>query len=171
MRTLLSNLRTLLGPFLEITRTTVRLKTEIITLIDCARFVTTLHAAEQVLADPTKRSAFVAAAVALYQGPLLDGFHIRDAEAFTEWLRAERQHFQQLALQALSELKTEYTTGQQALTALETRQSELRQTMLRISGAIQVLEEVLSEPPSPPNGVVPHAEVLNGAGALLNVAN
>lgn len=45
----------------------------------------------------------------------------------------------------LSELKREYETGQNQLAALENRAEELRATMLRISGAIQVLEEGLSE--------------------------
>ena len=108
LRTVLSNLRTLLAPCLEITRTTVRLKPETVALIDSAGFVANLKAAEQAVADSAKRGALLAEAVALYQGPLLDGFHIRDAEAFEDWLRNEREHFQRLALQALSELIAHY---------------------------------------------------------------
>jgi hypothetical protein len=44
----------------------------------------------------------------------------------------------------LSELKSEYQAGQKMLVDLEARQAELRQTLLRISGAIQVLEELLA---------------------------
>lgn len=44
----------------------------------------------------------------------------------------------------LHELKTEYESGQKMLVDLEKRQAELQQTLLRISGAIQVLEELLS---------------------------
>lgn len=47
--------------------------------------------------------------------------------------------------QRLAELKTEYDSGQQVLVELEERQSNLRGTMLRISGAMQVLEELLAE--------------------------
>lgn len=43
----------------------------------------------------------------------------------------------------LKQLKEEYAAGQQMLADLEARQVELRQTLLRISGAIQVLEELL----------------------------
>ena len=46
--------------------------------------------------------------------------------------------------QRLAELKAEYQAGQKMLAELEARQAELRQTMLRISGAIQVLEEELN---------------------------
>jgi hypothetical protein len=51
--------------------------------------------------------------------------------------------------QRLGELKSEYQAGQKMLVDLEARQTELRQTLLRISGAIQVLEELLA-PGAPP---------------------
>ena len=44
----------------------------------------------------------------------------------------------------LEELKTEYKSGQRMLSELEERATNLRQTLLRISGAIQVLEELLN---------------------------
>jgi predicted nuclease with TOPRIM domain len=46
--------------------------------------------------------------------------------------------------QRLRELKTEYETGQKMLAELEAKQASLRETLLRISGAIQVLEEELA---------------------------
>ena len=46
----------------------------------------------------------------------------------------------------VSQLKAEQQKGQQMLAELENRQAELRQTLLRISGAIQVLEEILAGP-------------------------
>lgn len=42
----------------------------------------------------------------------------------------------------LDTLKTEYEAGQKMLADLETQQANLRDTLLRISGAIQVLEEL-----------------------------
>lgn len=45
----------------------------------------------------------------------------------------------------LAELKQEYESGQKMMTELETKQSNLRDTLLRISGAIQILEEELSD--------------------------
>lgn len=46
--------------------------------------------------------------------------------------------------QRLEDLKAEFASGQNMLNDLDTRQAELRQTLLRISGAIQVLEELLA---------------------------
>jgi hypothetical protein len=48
----------------------------------------------------------------------------------------------------LAQLKAEYAAGQKLLADLEAKQAELRQTMLRISGAIQVLEELLEAEPA-----------------------
>lgn len=49
-------------------------------------------------------------------------------------------------MERLQSLKAEFESGQQMLADLESRQTQLRETMLRISGAIQVLEEELNRP-------------------------
>jgi len=49
--------------------------------------------------------------------------------------------------QRLADLKSEYQAGQKMLADLEAKQADLRQTLLRISGAIQVLEELLGAAP------------------------
>ncbi len=46
--------------------------------------------------------------------------------------------------QRLTALKQEFESGQQMLADLQNRQAELQATLLRISGAIQVLEELLT---------------------------
>ena len=46
--------------------------------------------------------------------------------------------------QRVGELRAEQQKGQQMLAELEGKAAELRQTLLRISGAIQVLEELLA---------------------------
>lgn len=45
----------------------------------------------------------------------------------------------------LKELKEEYQKGQAQLVALEQETANLRNTLLRISGAIQVLQELLGD--------------------------
>jgi len=45
----------------------------------------------------------------------------------------------------IAELKSEFEAGQKLLAEYEAKQEELRNTMLRISGAIQVLEELLAK--------------------------
>lgn len=45
--------------------------------------------------------------------------------------------------QRLQELRTEFSQGEETLQELEDRVVTVRQTLLRISGAIQVLEEEL----------------------------
>lgn len=63
----------------------------------------------------------------------------------------------------LNELKTEFEAGQKMLAELETKQASLRETLLRISGAIQVLEEVLaSEQAMPVANSPPVAEPTGG---------
>jgi predicted nuclease with TOPRIM domain len=47
--------------------------------------------------------------------------------------------------QRLEELKKEYETGQARLRELEAETTYVRETMLRISGAIQVMQELLEK--------------------------
>lgn len=44
----------------------------------------------------------------------------------------------------VSELEAEYREGQRMLADLEAKQADLQQTVLRISGALQVLNELLA---------------------------
>jgi uncharacterized coiled-coil protein SlyX len=60
--------------------------------------------------------------------------------------------------QRLQELKAEFGKGEQTLRELEEQTATVRQTLLRISGAIQVLEEELGDTDQP-NGVVPELSV------------
>ncbi len=47
--------------------------------------------------------------------------------------------------QRLKELKAEFESGQKMLAELEAKQANVRESLLRISGAIQVLEEELAK--------------------------
>ena len=44
----------------------------------------------------------------------------------------------------LEELRSEFESGQTMMTDLENRRAQIRSSLLRISGAIQVLEEMLN---------------------------
>jgi predicted nuclease with TOPRIM domain len=65
---------------------------------------------------------------------------------------------QQQIQSRIAALKSEFETGQTKLRELEMQQSRIRETLLRISGAIQVLEEMLesnnaNEKPAPPDSL------------------
>jgi len=59
----------------------------------------------------------------------------------------------------LTQLKAEYEAGEQMLAELEQKQRALRDTLLRISGVVQVLEEELGKTAEPAE-----AAAMNGAG-------
>lgn len=62
----------------------------------------------------------------------------------------------------LRDLQTDYDGGLKQLRNLEERMTDLKQTLLRVSGAMQVLRELLDEtPPNPQQGTGPGE---NGAG-------
>ena len=54
----------------------------------------------------------------------------------------------------LETLKREFETGQARLREVEAQQAHLRETLLRISGAIQVLEEELAQASLPSSNQV-----------------
>jgi uncharacterized coiled-coil protein SlyX len=73
--------------------------------------------------------------------------------------------------QRLQELKTEFSQGEQTLQELEERVATVRQTLLRISGAVQVLEEELGHTDQPQrDGNEPSAEEAKVTGASAGPA-
>ncbi|NEO63522.1 MAG: hypothetical protein F6J98_25030 [Moorea sp. SIO4G2] len=63
----------------------------------------------------------------------------------------------------LQQLKAEYESGQKVLAELETKQANVNETLLRIAGAIQVLEEELTNAEQENNFVEPKvaSEIVN----------
>ena len=47
--------------------------------------------------------------------------------------------------QRLRDLREEFTAGQKMMTELDAQQTHLRSSLLRLSGAIQVLEELINQ--------------------------
>jgi hypothetical protein len=77
---------------------------------------------------------------------------------YQRWMKQDRSTSMRDQMeQRLQELKHEYEAGQKMLADLEQKKMNLEQTMLRISGAIQVLEEMLAADPSA-GGQVPAGE-------------
>jgi hypothetical protein len=56
----------------------------------------------------------------------------------------------EIARARLEELRREHASGLATLAEIQKREQELRTTLLRIGGAIQVLEELLGEQPDAP---------------------
>ena len=72
----------------------------------------------------------------------------------------------------LSTLKAEYKKGQSRIGQLEVESASLRETMLRISGAILVLQELLSPPtPSAVGSVNEAAETTARIGRSASTRN
>jgi predicted nuclease with TOPRIM domain len=85
----------------------------------------------------------------------------------TEALRDLREGttMEQKLQKRLEELKKEFEAGQARLREVETEGAYIRETMLRISGAIQVLEEALAretKPDEPAAADTPAAEKASG---------
>lgn len=67
------------------------------------------------------------------------------------------------AIERLRELRTEYATGESRLREAQEEQARLRDSMLRIGGAIQVLEEMIQQ-----SGIfTPQAEARNGETVVI----
>lgn len=64
------------------------------------------------------------------------------------------------AIERLRQLRTEYASGDTQLQELEERRARLRESMLRIGGAIQVLEELIEQSGAftPHEAVTPNGE-------------
>lgn len=65
--------------------------------------------------------------------------------------------------QRLADLKVEYQAGQKMVAELEAKKTEMRETLLRISGAIQVLEEELAKVDASPAAPPPTADTAEAA--------
>ena len=66
-------------------------------------------ATDEWAAGPERHIQQLEASAELYRGSFLDGFNIRDSESYNEWLRLERERWQQRWLAILTQLVDAYT--------------------------------------------------------------
>lgn len=102
LRVALSNLRALTGEKVAAGRESVQFRIEHGDWVDVAQFEVGARIAQNDL------SAEIAGSLEriadLYQGDFLEGFFVRDAPAFEEWMVVQRTRFRNMELQVLYEL-------------------------------------------------------------------
>jgi DNA-binding SARP family transcriptional activator len=99
LRKSLTNLRQLVGPHLVISRQIVNFALSSSYWLDVEELETTLE-------DPSTYSSIEALqhAIDLYRGDFLEGFYVRDAPDFEEWVRLEQVRLKNLVIKALHTL-------------------------------------------------------------------
>ena len=105
LRTALSSLQQQLAPYLNVTRQSLSINPDSNYWIDIVQLEEALDLSE---AEWAKRASFsratakkLEAALELYQGPFLNGFHVRDARGFEGWLVLEQERMKNRVLDAL----------------------------------------------------------------------
>ena len=105
LRDVLSSLRKYLNPYVTITRYSVSLNPEAAVWLDVNELEAALTLMQAEEGDLTAGTAEnLEAALALYQSDFLDGFYIRGARGFEEWLLVERERIRLGTLDALFSL-------------------------------------------------------------------
>lgn len=95
LRTVLANLRKLVGPYLKVER-------DVISFNRASPYWLDVELFETLLAASTSGSLQLAGqAIELYRGNFLEGFTVRNAPDFEAWQRQQQEHFHQMAIQAL----------------------------------------------------------------------
>ena len=118
LRKILSSLREIVGGELSVDRQTVSLDSGSALWLDTEVFEAQLLGvaagpqavrpqAAGILSENDVRQ--LEEAVGLYRGDFLEGFYVRNASAFEEWVLSERERFRQMALHALFRLVGHYT--------------------------------------------------------------
>ncbi len=109
LRKVLSNLRDLVGEHLIITPHTVAFNRESAYWLDVEAFL------ERVDQETSRQIE----AAELYQGDFLDGFYLRHAPAFEEWVLGQRERLRQAALQVFQALAGHFTDRGEYARAIE----------------------------------------------------
>jgi DNA-binding SARP family transcriptional activator len=115
LRKVLSALREVAGPELTIDRQTVAFAPTGADWLDIEAFeakVDGVVTGSKGMALPTASQVpQFEEAVALYRGDFLEGFYVRNAPEFEEWVLSEREHLRQIAVHAFFNLVGHHTAG------------------------------------------------------------
>ncbi|MEZ4706673.1 MAG: BTAD domain-containing putative transcriptional regulator [Caldilineaceae bacterium] len=140
LRTTLSTLKRHLAPYLDITMSTVAFNLNQPHFLDVETFQNWVSRAVA-----TKSIAELQAAVALYRGEFLDGFHVHNAEPFEEWLLQQREHLHLRMLDAFEilvalcveggEISAGLAAGQKLLTLEPWSEFVHRQLMILLANS------------------------------------
>lgn len=167
LRQALTNLRKVADDCLTITRDSIEFTGD--RILDSSKFESDIKTASSLDFEPA--SVILTDSLRLYRGDFLEGFFVRDAPNFEDWMLAERARLRELALQALHTLTQFHTshgnfdeaktTASRLLTFDPWREEAHRQLMLlqartgQISAALsqyetckKILEKELGVQPS-----------------------
>ncbi|MDO8752432.1 MAG: BTAD domain-containing putative transcriptional regulator, partial [Anaerolineales bacterium] len=106
LRQALTNLRRVANDYLTITRDSIEFNGDC--FLDSAQFESDLKTASSSALEAA--SVILTNSLALYHGDFLEGFYVRDAPDFEDWMLAERARLRELALGALHTLTQFHTT-------------------------------------------------------------
>ncbi|MBK8781438.1 MAG: hypothetical protein IPO22_06460 [Anaerolineales bacterium] len=98
LRQALTNLRKIADQELTITRDSIEFSGDCV--LDSVQFELDIKTASSL--DPIPASVILTDSLHLYRGDFLEGFHVRDAPDFEDWMLAERARLRELALQTLT---------------------------------------------------------------------
>ncbi|MBK8020845.1 MAG: hypothetical protein IPK19_05305 [Chloroflexi bacterium] len=102
LRTALSNLTSQLGDVLQVSRQSVMLRPDLDCRVDAQTLLEAIDASDGPVNAPAARD--LTAALALYKGDLLAGFHLRGGENFEHWRTVESERLKGRVLGALQRL-------------------------------------------------------------------
>lgn len=143
LRDILPNLRDQLGDYLLITRESITINTKCAYWVDLQHFQTHLQHNSANIEE-------IHDAVSLYRGEFMEGFHVRSAPNFEEWMLLERERLHKTYMQSLHTLAAYHIDQQdyfaalvvtQRLLAIEPWQEKAhRQQMISLAGSGRVNE-------------------------------
>ncbi len=112
LRVTLTKLKAELGEFLLVRRRTLAINPDADIWLDVAEFEKCLAPAEPTLAQLQR-------AADLYGGHFLDGFYLREAPMFEDWIRPLQERYRQMAMETLYRLAVYHTQQKQYGTGID----------------------------------------------------